>query len=191
MILWENEEQQAHIRELGQEQAQSSRNVMGLAQATRWFDSQIFELRREQQADMSSIPNELRSVQNHHQRGFPEGVHRGENPTHGEIDSERVNERRHPMPNATPNWWTQGNHLVGNDVERRSSVTPTTIVCATITKPPSFRHDRYEDYRRAMTWWMQLLTGIPSERLLAEVGVSENGPAKWILNDYFQETKTM
>ena len=32
-------------------------------------------------------------------------------------------------------------------------------------------------------------SGVPADRLLASIGMAETGPAKWILNDYFNATR--
>ena len=54
-------------------------------------------------------------------------------------------------------------------------LTTPTIICATLTKPPTFKPDHYEQYRNDMAWWVQMQAGISHDRLLASVGVHEDG----------------
>ena len=96
-------------------------------------------------------------------------------------------------------WW-DGNSVHGESgnrneprpeppLHRQLFPDTQTIICDTITKPPTFREDHFEDYKRAVGWWIQLQPGISSERLLAAIGVYEQGPVKWVLNAYFSATK--
>ena len=102
--------------------------------------------------------------------------------------------------------WIVITQLIGGKNDRESKQKTTTaqepengetlmpnqcraIICTTLTKPPFFQESQFGDYKRPINWRAQLQAGSPHGRLLAAIGAQEQGPAKWILNDYFTATK--
>ena len=107
--------------------------------------------------------------------------------------------RRNSAPSSDETWWQNTSVAAGADNRDERPQEPNvlrpavgnnqTIICATIAKPPTFREDHFGDYKRPINWWMQLQHGIDPGRLLAAIGAYEQGPVKWILNDYFSSAK--
>ena len=64
----------------------------------------------------------------------------------------------------------------------------STVICATVSKPPLFRQDHYGEYRKSLSWWLKLQSGIGEDRLIASICMCAEGAAKWVLNGYITTT---
>ena len=115
-------------------------------------------------------------------------MRRGENePSSGSNDHGRAYRNARSCPPDTSRI-SPTHDRVENELTREERGA-STVAYQQITPAPEFNLERYEDWKKSMTWWQELNMGTDQNRLLATVGIAANPVVKGILQDYFESTK--
>ena len=203
--------QHEKLRQMDEQQSAQKKELSEVDRVADQFHQQVETLEARHQAEILHMQKAMMGLSRDDRRKSAPSENYVEqestSPREGPVDKEQPGMRRGSAP-ETSDKWRKGagkSHCFRCDdddgktngeqnsfPERNKEMWPTsqTILRTTITKPPLFREGQYEEYRRAISWRLQLQAGVSADRLLAAIGVNEVGPAKWVLNDYFNATKT-
>ena len=172
-------------RNIEEQQAQAL-NLRRIAEASDFVNSRVEELQRKQSLEVSALREEI-------SRTLPT-TDEVSDQSHCDDHRLRFNDRRMSAPPdlSKMEWNTCKTEVPEGDSSASTharKIDTNMVICASISRPPEFNPDRFEDYKKRIRWWAEMHGGISDSRLLSAVGMRENGPAKMVSRDYFQSSR--